>query len=222
VWLAVLAGLFFAGDLTSWNTAVLIGNAATATLLANTSPFWVSLGALILFKEKSRPTFWVGLTLAMLGAALLLGSDFLRHPAVGVGDLLALLAGFFYGAFFLATQRARERLGSLVSWWITAIASSAALLAFSLLLGQSLWGYPAATYWSLIGSALVTQVGGYISINYALGHLPASLVSTTLLGQPVLTAILAVPLLHQPITAIQVVGGVVVLAGIWLVHQRRG
>jgi drug/metabolite transporter (DMT)-like permease len=222
LWLAVLAGLFFACDLTSWNTAVLIGNAANATLLANTSPFWVSLGALILFREKLRPLFWVGLTLAMLGAVLILGADFLHHPVLGLGDLLALLAGFFYGSFFLATQRARERLSALVSWWISAAASSVALLMFTFILGQRLWGYPAATYWNLIGVALVAQVGGYISINYALGHLPASLVSPTLLGQPVLTAILAVPLLQQPITPVQIVGGVVVLAGISIVHQNRG
>ncbi len=221
VWIAVLAGLFFASDLAAWNTSVLITSAANATLFGNTSPFWVSLGALILFKEKLRPTFWAGVLAAMLGAMTILGGDFLIHPTLGLGDLLALLAGFFYGGFFLATQRAREKLSSLISWWISAITSAAALLAFSLILRQPLWGYPATTYWSLIAIALVTQVGGYLSVNYALGHLPASIVSPTLLGQPVLTAILAVWLLGQPLSWVQIVGGVMVLAGIWVVHWQR-
>jgi drug/metabolite transporter (DMT)-like permease len=221
VGLAALAGLFFAGDLAAWNTALLITSAASSTLLANTSPFWVGLGALILFRERLRPAFWTGLLLAMLGAMTLLGADYLAHPAFGLGDLLSLLAGFFYGAFFLATQRARERLSSLVSWWISALTSALALLAFSLLLGQPLWGYPAATYWNLAAVALVTQVGAYLSINYALGHLPASLVSPTLLGQPVLTALLAVPLLGEALGTVQMVGGLMVLGGIWLVHRTQ-
>lgn len=92
----------------------------------------------------------------------------------------------------------------------------------SVVLEQPLTGYPAHTYWSLIGVALITQVGAYLSINYALGHLPASIVSPTLLGQPVLTALLAVPLLGQPLSPAQIIGGVVVLAGIWIVHRQRG
>lgn len=108
----------------------------------------------------------------------------------------------------------------MVSWWISAITSAVALLIFSMALGQPLTGYPASAYWSLIALALVTQVGGYLCINYALGHLPASIVSPTLLGQPVLTALLAVPLLGEPVTLVQMGGGVLVLGGIWLIHRR--
>jgi drug/metabolite transporter (DMT)-like permease len=219
-WLAALAGIFFAGDLASWNTAVLITNAANATLFGNTAPLWVGLGALLLFKEKLRPVFWAGMLLAMIGAAVILGSDFLTHPRLGVGDLLALLAGLFYGAFMLATQRARQGLSAMTSWWISAVTSSAALLLVGLLLQQPLTGYPLASYLSLLALALVTQAGGYLAINYALGHLSASLVSPTLLGQPVLTAILAMPLLGEPLLPAQIVGGLMVLAGIWLVHRQ--
>ncbi len=112
VWLAVAGGLFFAADLAAWNTGVLITNAANATLMGNTSPFWVSLGALFLFKEKLRPAFWAGLALAMLGAFVILGGDYLIHPTLGWGDTLALIAGFFYGAFFFggATRPRKTKL----------------------------------------------------------------------------------------------------------------
>jgi drug/metabolite transporter (DMT)-like permease len=73
----------------------------------------------------------------------------------------------------------------------------------------------------MIAAALVTQLAGYLAISYALGYLPASIVSPTLLGQPVLTALLAVPLLGEPITWAQVAGGTLVLAGIWVVNRPR-
>jgi len=218
---AVLAGLFFAGDLGTWNTAVLLTNAANATLAGNTSPLWVGLGALLLFRERLRGVFWFGLSLAVVGAVIIIGGDFLTHPTLGWGDALALVAGFFYACFFLATQRARENLSALGSWWISALTTTIALLGVSGLLGQPLLGYSATTYWNLIAVALVTQVGGYLAINYALGHLPASIVSPTLLGQPVLTALLAVPLLDENLTLLQIGGGLLVLLGIGLVHRNN-
>jgi drug/metabolite transporter (DMT)-like permease len=220
LWLAVLAGLFFAGDLGTWSTAVMVGNAASVTLLANTAPIWAGLGALVLFRERLGVVFWGGLLLATLGAAVVLGGDFLAHPSLSLGDLLGLVAGVFYGAFFLATQRAREGLSSLVAWWVSTTVSTGALLLASWALGHSLAGYSAATYGYLLAVALLTQVGGYIAISYALGRLPASVVAPTLLGQPVLTALLSGPLLGEWPHAAQVLGGLMVLAGIWLVHRR--
>ncbi len=218
---ALLGGVFFACDLAAWNTSVLLTNAANATLFGNTSPFWVSLGALILFKEKLQKQFWIGLGITMLGAITILGGDFILHPHFGRGDMLALLAGFFYGLFFLVSQRARENLGSLLVWWLSALSSSVVLLGYSLLARQALTGYPPLTYWSLIGLALITQVGGYLSITYALGHLPASMVSPTMLGQPVMTALLALFILHEPLSWVQIFGGALVLGGIWALHQNK-
>jgi drug/metabolite transporter (DMT)-like permease len=64
-------------------------------------------------------------------------------------------------------------------------------------------------------------VGGQLGVSYALGYLPASLVSPTLLLQPVLTGLLAVPILGQPLTPAQIGGGAAVLAGVYIVHRSR-
>lgn len=83
-----MGGLFFAGDLAAWNTSVLLTSAASATLFGNTSPLWVSLGALFLFKEKLGRGFWAGLGLALVGALIILGENFSAQPSVGLGSLL--------------------------------------------------------------------------------------------------------------------------------------
>ena len=219
--IAALAGLFFSGDLATWNTSVMMTSAANATLLGNTAPIWVSLVALVLFKEKLGRVFWAGLALTMAGAVVILGGDFAAHPTFGLGDLLAMTAGVFYGGFLLTTQRAREGLNSLLTWWVAACFSGLSLLVITRLLHQPLTGYSSASYLSMIAAALVSQVAGYLAISYALGYLPASIVSPTLLGQPVLTALLAVPLLGEPISWAQVAGGTLVLASIWVVNRPR-
>ena len=218
---AVLGGLFFAADLALWATGVVLSGATNPTLLANTAPLWVGLGALVLFREKLKAMFWVGLLLAMAGAVVILGLDSLRAVSFGVGTLLGLLAGVFYGGYFLITQRGRETLDSLTYFWPAAVSSTLGLFILCLAFRQPLSGYPVSAYLNFLALGLVSQVFGYLSINYALGHLPASIVAPTMLGQPVATGILAGPLLGETLSPWQVLGGLAVLAGVYVVHRSQ-
>ena len=217
----LLGGLFTALDHAVWNTAVNNTTAANATLLGNTAPLWVALASWLIFHEHLTRLFWIGLAFAMGGAAVVLGTDFLYHPAFGWGDVLALLAGFFYACYFLVTQIGRQKLDTLSYIWLVDLTSSLLLLATCVLLGISLIGYPPQTYLAFLGAALVPQVIGYLAIAYALGHLPASVVSPTMILQPMLTAFLAIPLLGEMLQPAQWLGGLAVLAGIYMVHYSR-
>jgi drug/metabolite transporter (DMT)-like permease len=219
--IALIGGLFFAGDLSLWATGVVLSGATNPTLLANTAPLWVGLGALVIFRERRPASFWAGLALAVIGAAAILGMDTLRSASLGLGSLLGLVAGVFYGGYFLITQRGRESLDSITYFWPAALSSTVCLFVLTLALRQPLTGYPRVTYANFLGLGLVSQVFGYMAINYALGHLPASVVAPTMLGQPVATALLAVPLLGEVLTLGQVVGGLAVLAGVYVVHRSQ-
>ncbi|MCX6035133.1 MAG: DMT family transporter, partial [Chloroflexi bacterium] len=87
--------------------------------------------------------------------------------------------------------------------------------------GSTLTGYSPRTYLMFLAAALLPQLTGYLAMGYALGHLPASIVSPTMLGQPVLTALLAIPLLGETLQPVQWIGGLVVIAGIYLIHCSR-
>jgi drug/metabolite transporter (DMT)-like permease len=217
----VLAGLGSGLDHFVWNTSLKLTAVANATLLGNTSPLWVALAAWLILRERTRRSFWLGLALTMLGALAVLGSDFLRHPTVGWGDLLALISAVFYAVFYLFSQRSRQHLDTLSHVWICSLSSTLVLLILALVTRSPLTGYSPRTYLFLLGAALLPQLTGYLALGYALGHLPASVVSPTMLGQPVLTAVLAIPLLGEPLHPIQWIGGLVVLAGIYLIHRSR-
>jgi drug/metabolite transporter (DMT)-like permease len=218
----ILGGIFTALDHGTWNSSLRYTSAANATLLGNTAPLWVALIAWLVFREKLKGLFWVGLAFAMGGAAIVLGSDFIRHPSIGLGDLLAMAAGVFYAGYFIVTERGRQKLDTLSYVWLVDVIAAITLLAITLGLRMPLTGYPTQSYLAFMGAALVSQVGGYLAIVYALGHLPASVVSPTLIGQPVVTALLAIPLLGEALRTEQWVGGIVVLVGIYLVHRSRG
>jgi drug/metabolite transporter (DMT)-like permease len=96
------------------------------------------------------------------------------------------------------------------------------LLTVCLVTGAPLGGYPASTWAALAGLGLVSQLGAYYALVYALGHLPTTVTSVGLLTQLPLTAILAALLLGEPITRAHVWGGLLVLAGVYVVSQRGG
>lgn len=217
----IIAGLFTAGDFAFWNTSLSYTTAANATLLGNTAPLWVALGAWLLFRERLSARFWLGLGLALTGATLILGTDFLLHPRLGIGDLMAIGAGVFYGGYFLSTQRSREHFNPLTHLWLMGVSASFGLLVINLVLRYPLAGYSKLTWLMFFAAAIVSQIGGYMSISYALGHLPASIVSPTMIGQPIMTAILAIPLLGEVPNFMQFIGGAIALAGIFIVNQTH-
>jgi drug/metabolite transporter (DMT)-like permease len=90
---------------------------------------------------------------------------------------------------------------------------------FNVLGGFPLTGFPLQTWIALLGLALITHVGGWLAINDSLGHISASIVSVTLLAQPVLTAILALPLLGEALFPLQIIGGLLALIGIYIVNR---
>jgi drug/metabolite transporter (DMT)-like permease len=223
IWaLAIVAGVFFALDLGFWNTSLGFTTAANATLLGNDAPLVVGLGALILFHERPRVSYWLGLIIALLGMSVIVGWDVISQSPLSAGDLLAMLAGVFYAGYLLTTQRIRADMDTLPSLWVASATGTVLLLAFILATGQALVGYSLNAYMALLGLGLISQLVGWLAINYALGHMPASVVSVTLLTQPILTALFAVPLLKESLETHQIVGGLIALGGIFLVNRGVG
>jgi len=216
--LAALGGLLLGTDMALWATGVTMSGATTPTILANTAPLWVGVGSWILFREKLPRTFWLGLGLAILGAAVIVGLNNLRSEALDRGSLLGLLSAVFYGGYFLVTQRGRETLDSLTYLWPVTASAAVGLFFLNLLLGNPFTGYSTQTYLNFLAMGLVPQVFGYLAINYALGYLPASIVSPTMLGQPAITVLLAWLLLNETLFPEQILGGAAVMLGVYVVH----
>jgi len=214
-------GLFTALDFGIWNSSLKFTTAANATLLGNTAPLWVAIGALIFFREKLRGIFWRGLILALAGAALIMGNDFMRHPTLGIGDLMASSAAIFYASFQLITQRGRVYIDPFRYTWLVGLSATIGMFIMNLLLQNPFTGYPTQTWVIFLATAVVSQMIGYLSISYALGHLPASIVAPTLIGQPILTTLLAIPLLGEIPAPLQWIGGGIALIGIYIVNQSH-
>jgi drug/metabolite transporter (DMT)-like permease len=217
----LMAGIFTACDLGLWTTSLSFTTASNATLLGNTSPLWVALGTWLILKNKLSTAFWRGLAIALLGAALIMGTDFFLHPRFGIGDAMATFTGFFYAGYFLFTEKSRSTFDAISHIWLVGVGASASLFIINLVLHHPLSGFDTSTWLIFLASAIVSQLIGYMSLAYALGHLPASVVSPTMILQPVLTTVLAIPLLGEIPTIWQGIGGAIALVGIYMVNQAH-
>jgi len=104
--------------------------------------------------------------------------------------------------------------------WLSSFFATILLLVYVLALGYDLINFSLETWMALLALGLISHALGWMSINYSLGHLPAPIASVSLLSQPVITALIAVPLLGETLSLYQVAGGLLVLLGIYIVTRR--
>jgi len=214
-----VGALFFALDLAFYNTSILETNAANATLLGNNTPIVVGLVSWLFFKRRPRWSFWIGLALAVSGALVIVGSDLRRHAQFGLGDALALAAAACFAVYLIATEQVREHTNTLEFLRLATLFSTIFLFLLAALLHTPLAIPDKRSLLALLGLGLVSQLGGYLALTYALGHLPATVTSVSLLSQGPLTAILAALLLGESLTGPQLAGGALVLAGVGLANR---
>jgi drug/metabolite transporter (DMT)-like permease len=220
VFIIALGGIFFALDLAFFNTGILRTSAANATLLGNYSPVVVGLLTWLIFRRRPPANFWLGLLLALFGTVAILWSDLTTHIGFGTGDAMSVAAAVFFAVYLMVTERIRSSISTLVFLRLAMVSSTIFLLFTCLGLGVSL-RIPLGHSWlALLGLGLVTQLGGYTALTYALGHLPATVTSVSLLLQGPLTALLAALFLAEKLTGAQVFGGLLVLAGVGLANRR--
>jgi drug/metabolite transporter (DMT)-like permease len=220
-WLLLFAaGFAFAGDLGFWHTSINLTSVANSTLLANLASIFVTLAAWIFLRERPTGVFLAGLGTALAGVAMLVKTS-LAFSATGLaGDALGVLTAMFYAGYLFAVKGLRDRgettlhLMAVTSSVTTCFLLPAALASGETMLPATPWGWGV-----LIGLALVSHALGQGLIAYALAHLPAAFSSVSLLLQPVMAAGFAWVLLSEPLVPLQIAGGLVVLAGIYLARK---
>jgi drug/metabolite transporter (DMT)-like permease len=218
----LFAGIAFAGDLAFWHWSIQYTSVANSTLLANLASIFVTLAAWVLWKQRPSGLFVAGLAAALIGTALLVRASLGFSPTALLGDALGVVTAMFYAWYLLSVKGLRDRgAATLELMAVTTTVTAAILLPVALVSGETLLP-PSGTGWlKLLGLAWISHAAGQGLIAYALAHLPAAFSAVGLLLQPVIAALFAWLLLAESVSALQCVGGAVVLAGIYLAHRGR-
>ena len=219
--LLVAAGFAFAGDLAFWHWSIRFTSVANSTLLANLASLFVTLTLWLFWRQRPSALFLVGLATALGGVALLVRASLAFSSTALLGDALGVVTAVFYAGYLLAVKDLRDRgARTLELMAITTTVTALFLLPVALASGEALLPSSALGWFKLLGLAWISHCAGQGLIAYSLAHLPAAFSSVSLLFQPVMAAAFGWLLLGEALVPLQMLGGAVVLAGIYL--ARRG
>jgi len=214
--LALLSGLFLGLHFATWISSLEYTSVASSVVFVSTSPIFVGLASHSLLKQRVSPQMFLGIAVSMLGGMIIGYGDLGLGARELFGDLLAIAGAVMVSGYFLVGRRLRRQL-SLLSYIFLVYATAAGfLVALCLLTGHPFSGYSRQTYLMFFLLAVVPQIIGHSSFNWALAYLPATFVGVSTLGEPVGSTILAYFILSEIPTLAKIGGGVLILAGIYV------
>lgn len=213
---AAASGLFLAMHFFAWIYSLSYTSVASSTVLVTMQPLFVVSGAWIFLREKvPAKSLGYGL-LAIFGSILIGFSDFRIGGTALWGDFLALAGAMFIAGYMLIGRRLRARLSLFPYIFLVYGVSALALLILALIFASPLYPYPVSTWLCFLALAVVPTIFGHTLFNWVLGYLKAAVVSVAFLGEPVGATILALLFLGEVPALLQIVGGIVIISGVYL------
>ncbi len=227
--LGALSGFFLALHFATWISSLEYTTVASSVVLVTTTPLWVALLSPLVLKEPITRPVVIGMLLALVGGSIVGISDtctiqngltcpplikFLQGKAMW-GNFLALAGAWMAAGYLLIGRRLRAKMSLIPYIFVVYGMAALVLIGIMFLSGNSPIGYTPQTFIFMLLLALVPQLLGHSTFNWALRYLPASFVSVTLLGEPIGSTILAFFLLKESPTPLNIIGGTLILAGIY-------
>jgi drug/metabolite transporter (DMT)-like permease len=216
----VIAAIFYALDLASWNAGIRMTKLGNATLFGNSGSFVFVIYGLWLARRMPTVRQGTALALAVGGAALLMSSSYELSPKNLGGDLLTLVAGLLYGGYLIFVERGRTELQPMPLLLLVTLFAIPPLLAISAGTGERIWPQD----WTpLLIFALSSQVLGQGLLVYSIGTLPPMVVGLALLTQPAISAIIGWLVYREGLSPADAIGAVAIAAALVLVRlPERG
>lgn len=214
--LAAASGACLALHFVTWFTSLNYTSVASSVVLVTTQPVFVVIGSWLLFRERISRRALFGMLLSLAGSFIIGASDFQLDMRAFWGDLLALGAAVMISGYLLIGRRLRGSV-DLPAYTFFTYGSSALLLVVASLVSRTpFYPYPAHDWLLFLGLALVCTVMGHTVFNWVLRYVQASVVSVSVLGEPLGAIIWAAIFLREYPTPRQMAGAGCIFAGLFL------
>ncbi len=214
--LAVISGFFLAFHFATWISSLDYTSVANSVVLVNTNPLWVGLLTPLIAKERVKRAAVYSICISVIGGVIIGYGDFATGGKALLGDGLALVGSMCAAIYLLLGRNLRRKLSLLAYIFICYGSAAIFLWTIVLLLRMPLTGFGHSTMAAFFGMALISQILGHSTYNWALRWLSAGLIAVSLLGEPIGSTILAYFIFDEGLTVYKVVGGVIILSAIYL------
>jgi drug/metabolite transporter (DMT)-like permease len=216
-WLFVAIGVLIAGSTTINYSAVEFIDPGVASMLAQTGTVWAVLFGLLWLREELNRAQIFGAVLAMAGVFIV---NFQSGDYVRIGSLLVVLSAALYALHAALTKKFTEEINLTTFFFARLLTSTAAIVLFSAVSGSLDWPVRAAWPYILLAGSVDVTVSRFLYY-FALRRLKLTVHTILLTLSPVLSILWSLLLFDSHLTARQIVGGLIVLAGVLVVGLRH-
>lgn len=214
--LAVLSGFFLALHFATWISSLDYTAIANSVVLVNTIPLWVGLFTPLITKDRLARATLISIIISVGGGIIIGFGDFATDGRALLGDLLAVIGAICAAIYLLIGRNLRRKL-SLISYVALCYGSAALFLwLVVLVLKLPLTGYSTQTVTAFWAMALISQIMGHTSYNWALKWFSAGFVAVALLGEPIGATIMAYIIFDEGLTWVKFIGGLFILSAIYI------
>ncbi|MEL7625713.1 MAG: DMT family transporter [Anaerolineaceae bacterium] len=220
--LLVLSGVFLALHFALWTWSLELVSVNSSVIFTTTSPLWVGLMSPLILKERVPRRYYVGVLFAFAGGLLIaiLGKNNSGASTLP-GLLMALSSAWMIAGYLLVGRKVASQMST--EQYVSIVYSVAAVVLgiMLLVLEKGYQTYPPRIYLIFFLLALVPQTLGHTSMNKAMKHLPARIVSLALLFEPIGSSILAILFLKELPSAVEIAGGILILFGLFFALSAK-
>jgi drug/metabolite transporter (DMT)-like permease len=232
--MGIFSGIFLAVHFATWISSLEYTTVASSVVLVSTGPLWVALLSPFFLKEPLTKSILVGMPLALIGGTVIGLSnscqvdqglscpplvEFIQGKAF-LGNFLALVGAWAVAGYLIIGRRLRAKMSLIPYIFIVYGIAAAVLLIIMFAAGYTLFNWAPISYLWIFLLALVPQLIGHSTYNWALAYMPAVLVSIVTLGEPIGSAVLAYFILDETPTLLTIFGGLLILTGIFLASRK--
>jgi len=217
----ILIGVVLAAHFSLWITSLKMTSVASSVILVTAHPILVAPVSFFFLKEKLSVVNAFGITISLAGVGVLVFGNY-GFVTLGLdsleGNILALLGGIAAGLYILGGRMLRRKISTLTYAFIVYSVGTISLFIICLALSAPVYNLSISDYTIILFMAIISGIFGHTLYNWSLGYIRASVMSVALLGEPIGSSLLAyaIPWIHQEPSIYTIVGGGIILLGIYL------
>ena len=215
-----IASLSLALHFTFWTASLDHTSVTSSAVLVTANPLLVAVASRLLLGEPIQRKILAGIAVGLVGGLVLAAGDAGREGEL-LGDLLAFLGAISIVGYLLAGRQLRTHVPVLQYTSLVYSGTAILLVAAALVARDTFTGYTLGTYGAMVLLALIPQVLGHSLLNWSLAHVTGTAVAIAVMAEPVITSLLALPILGETPNASSIGGGVLILGGIYLALRPR-
>ncbi|MCQ4085362.1 DMT family transporter [Saccharibacillus sp. JS10] len=218
--LLIFSGLFLAMHFALWFESLKLTTVASSTIILALQPLVSLIVGFFLFKERTTRASIATLAVATIGVGLIGWGDIGLSAQAIRGDILSFLCVIAVVGYLFIGQNAVRKVSHWIYSFCVFLSAAVFLTIFNLATTQPFFDYPPKE-WGVFALLAVVPTLSHIINNWLLNYVNATTISMSILGEPVGASLLAVWLLGEHMSIIQLIGGVMVLVGMSLFLIRQ-